>query len=94
MYVIGKIGTGKLILLETPIRNDLKGKHGLSGPAKPHGDLAEKVIFSVPTEKRDSLIHFDVPDLDGVIASNPFQGVPLNRRALAASGLVEAFKKI
>ncbi len=93
MYVIGKTGTGKSTLLETLIRNDMKGESGLA-LLDPHGDLTEKVLASLAPEKKDRVIHFDVPDLDGVIAFNPLQGVPLRRRALAASGLVEAFKKI
>lgn len=93
MYIIGKTGTGKSTLLETLIRQDIESGCGLA-LLDPHGDLAERVLASIPEDKRDNLIYFNVPDHAGVLGFNPLQRVPPEKRALAASGLIDVFKKI
>jgi type IV secretory pathway TraG/TraD family ATPase VirD4 len=92
MYIIGKTGTGKSTLLETLIRQDLKAGHGLA-LLDPHGDLVEKVVASVPPERNSDLIYFNVPDRQKPKGFNPLERVPGSQRALAASHLLEAFKK-
>jgi septin family protein len=55
MYVMGKTGTGKSTLLETLIRQDIEKGEGLA-LLDPHGDLVEKVLRSVPENRRGDLI--------------------------------------
>lgn len=93
MYIVGKTGTGKSTLLETLICQDIAAGRGCA-VVDPHGDLAERVISSVPSERRKDLIYFNVPDTRRPLGFNPLSGVPPRRRALVASGILEAFKKI
>src|SRR5713101_3344328 len=93
MYVIGKTGTGKSTLLETLIRQDLQDGHGLA-LLDPHGDLVERVLARIPDRRKRDLISFDVPDVAHPLGFNPLESVPSAKRALAASGLLEVFKKI
>jgi Type IV secretion-system coupling protein DNA-binding domain len=93
MYLIGKTGTGKSTLLETMICQDMENGQGLA-LVDPHGDLVERVMARVPEHRKDDLIYFDVPDSGKAFGFNPLEGVPPGKRALAASGLLEVFKKL
>lgn len=93
MYVIGKTGTGKSTLLKTLIAQDLQHGEGLA-LFDPHGDLAEEVVELVPVSRRGDLIYLDVPDRSRPWHFNPFAGVPKDKHALAAAGMVEVFKKL
>jgi hypothetical protein len=93
MYVIGKTGTGKSTLLETLIRQDVNADHGLA-LLDPHGDLVERVLAQIPDHRKSDVIAFDVPDAAHPLGFNPLESVPPAKRALAASGLLEVFKKI
>jgi len=93
MYVIGKTGVGKSTLLETLIRHDLKAGHGLA-LLDPHGDLVDRVRAQVPLERQAELIYFNVSDSAHALAFNPLQNVPASRRPLAASGMLNVFKRL
>jgi energy-coupling factor transporter ATP-binding protein EcfA2 len=93
MYLIGKTGTGKSTLLETMIRQDIDSGQGLA-LLDPHGDLIEKVLARIPEHRRDDLIYFNVPDPSRPLGFNPLETLPPLKRPLAASGLLEVFKKI
>ena len=93
MYIVGKTGTGKSTLLETLIRQDIEAGQGLA-LLDPHGDLVEKVLARMPERRKDDLIYFNVPDRTCPLSFNPLERVSPHRRALAASHLLEAFKKI
>jgi hypothetical protein len=93
MYLIGKTGTGKSTLIKTLIRRDIKAGQGLA-LLDPHGDLIERVLTAVPEERKDDLIYFNVPDSSRPLGFNPLESVPPQKRALAATNLVEVFKKI
>jgi hypothetical protein len=93
MYVIGKTGTGKSTLLETLIRQDIKNGEGLA-LLDPHGDLVEKVVKAIPDERKNDLIYFNVADTKSPLGFNPLENIPAEKRSLAASGLLDAFKKI
>jgi Type IV secretion-system coupling protein DNA-binding domain len=93
MYVIGKTGTGKSTLLKTLILQDVKNGEGLA-LLDPHGDLAAEIVSRVPPSRRGDLIYLDVPDRSLSWHFNPFAGVPKERQALAAAGMVETFKKL
>ncbi len=92
-YIIGKTGTGKSTLLETMIRQDIAAGRGLA-VFDPHGDLVERVVACAQEKRRDDLIYFNVPDASRPLGFNPLESVPPEKRALAASGMLEVFKKI
>jgi hypothetical protein len=93
IYIVGKTGTGKSTLLETLMRMDLCAGNGFA-LLDPHGDLVEEVRAAVPAERRDDLVYFNVPDASDVLGFNPLEPTQPAARALVASGLLGAFKKI
>jgi DNA helicase HerA-like ATPase len=93
MYIIGKTGTGKSTLLETLIRQDIASGQGLA-LLDPHGDLVEKVLAYFPEERKEDLIYFNVTDHSQPLGLNPLENITPLKRPLAASGLLEVFKKL
>lgn len=93
LYVVGQTGTGKTTLLQNLIWQDLKNDHGLCF-LDPHGDAVEELVRSFPEERRDDLVYLDVPSASLGLGFNPLEQVPLEQRALAASGIVEAFRNV
>src|SRR5437867_10916546 len=92
-YIIGKTGTGKSTLLENLARQDICAGDGLA-LLDPHGDLVERLLAAVPDPRKTDLIYFNVPDIAHPLGFNPLESVAPERRPLAASGLLEVFKKI
>lgn len=93
MYIIGKTGTGKSSLLETLVRHDVACGQGLA-LFDPHGDLVERVLAAIPDHRKADLIYFNVPDTTQPLGFNPLEHIPPDKRPLAASSLLEVFKKI
>lgn len=93
VYVIGKTGTGKSTLLETLIRHDLGAGNGLA-LLDPHGDLVERVVASIPDDRKPHVTYLDVPNETGAIAFNPLERVPPPLRPRAAGGVLNVFKKL
>lgn len=93
LYVIGQTGTGKSTLLETVALQDLRAGRGLA-VIDPHGDLARRLIARIPEERQADLRYLDATDFSQPYGYNPLRGVRADRVPLAASGLLEAFKKL
>lgn len=93
LYIIGKTGTGKSTLMENLIRQDIENGEGLA-LLDPHGDLVEKVLAEVPERRKGDLIYFNAADSSKPLGFNPLEAVAPEKRALAAAGLLDAFKKI
>lgn len=91
-YAIGKTGTGKTTLLETLIRQDITAGRGVA-LIDPHGDLAERLAAFVPANRREDLRYLNAPDPTQLFGYNPLKRVHRSAIPLAASGLLEAFKK-
>jgi len=92
MYAIGKTGTGKSNLLETLIRQDIAHDRGCA-LIDPHGDLVERIVGAIPDARQSDLRFVNVPDPRQPFGYNPLKRVHSSAIPLAASGLIEAFKK-
>jgi uncharacterized protein DUF87 len=93
MYAIGKTGTGKSSLLETLIRQDIQNYQGMA-LLDPHGDMVEKIMANIPDHRKDDVVYFDITDPTQPLGYNPLKRVAKEKRPLAASGLLEVFKKM
>ena len=92
-YAIGKTGTGKTTLLETIALQDMMRGRGMT-VIDPHGDLAERLVAQIPPWRERDLIYLNAPDLSQPYGYNPLRRVQIDKIPLAASGLMEAFKKL
>lgn len=93
LYVIGQTGTGKSTLLEALMRQDLVNGAGFA-LIDPHGDLAERVVARCPPGRRSGLTYWNVPDPSITVTFNPLAASLPATRILAASGVLEVFKKL
>lgn len=92
-YIIGKTGTGKTTLLETMMLQDVEMGNGFAF-LDPHGDLAEKLNTQIPGDKKENVIYLNVFDQNNRYSFNPLANVSVDKRTLAASGLLDGFKRI
>lgn len=93
LYILGKTGTGKSTLLEALMLSDMRKGSGFA-LLDPHGDLVKRIKSRVPWSRRDDVIDFDVPDASQPYGFNPLGGVPVDKRPLACSGLIQVFKHL
>ncbi len=93
LYISGKTGTGKSSLLLNLMLSDLANGRGFA-LIDPHGDLALSVADTVPRERVNSVVYLDPLDATHAVGFNPLQRVPPRQRAVAAAGIVSAFKNI
>lgn len=93
MYLIGKTGMGKSTILENMIVDDIRAGHGVA-VVDPHGDLAEKIIEYIPSERINDVVYFNPSDINFPIAFNVVEQVEPHLRHLVASGLIGVFQKL
>lgn len=93
IYMIGKSGVGKSTLLENMIIDDLIENRGII-VVDPHGELADKIVESVPDHRINDVIYIDPADRDYPVAFNPLESVDETFKPTVASGFVGIFKKI
>ena len=93
IYVIGKTGTGKSTLLETMALQDIERGKGVA-LVDPHGDLVERVAARIPASRAFDVIYLDASNPHQPFGYNPLRHVREDRIALAASGMLEVFKKM
>src|ERR1051326_7119958 len=93
VYIIGKTGTGKSTLIETMALQDLRHGRGLA-LVDPHGDLVERIVQRMPAARRSDITYFNVPDPTQPFGYNPLRRIRADYIPLAASGMMEVFKKM
>lgn len=93
VYLIGKTGTGKSTLMESMALQDLERGNGFA-LIDPHGDLVERIAARLPLSRRADVIYLDAADPSQPYGYNPLRHVRQDRIALAASGMMEVFKKM
>lgn len=93
MYIIGKTGMGKSTLLENLAIQDIQNGEGVCF-IDPHGGTAETLLSYVPEHRINDVIYFAPFDTDYPVAINVLEDIGKDKRALVASGLMGAFKKV
>jgi len=93
MYIVGKTGMGKTVLLENMAIQDIQKGNGVA-VVDPHGEFAEKMLDFVPSSRINDVIYFNPADIEHPISFNVMEKVDPEYRHLVASGLMGVFKKI
>ncbi len=93
VYVVGKTGMGKTVMLKNMAIQDIQQGKGI-GFVDPHGEAAEELLDSIPSNRVNDVIYFNPADIDYPIAFNIMEKVGVEYRHLVASGLMGVFKKI
>src|ERR1700686_5289963 len=93
VYLVGKSGSGKSTALFNLAMHDIYAGEGVA-VIDPHGDLAEAIIDALPPERTHEVCYLNVADTEFPVGFNPLAGVPPERHALAAAGIVSTFKHL
>ncbi len=93
MYVLGKSGTGKSVLLSNLIVQNIQNGEGVC-VVDPHGELVEEILNLIPDYRAKDVIYFNPADSDFHIGFNVMQLEDLKYKHLVASGLMGIFTKI
>jgi hypothetical protein len=72
VYIVGKTGTGKSVLLENMMTQDMRAGKGIAF-IDPHGDAAEKLLGMVPQERSEDVIYFDPGNMEYPPGLNLFE---------------------
>jgi len=93
MYVIGKTGMGKTVMLQNMAIQDIKNGAGV-GVVDPHGEFAEALLDHIPKERLKDVVYFNPADYEHPMGFNVLENVNFDQRHLVASGLMGVFKKL
>ncbi|HAE36733.1 MAG: hypothetical protein UR85_C0006G0037 [Candidatus Nomurabacteria bacterium GW2011_GWF2_35_66] len=93
MYILGKSGTGKSVLLSNLIVQNIQNGEGVC-VVDPHGELVEEVLHLIPEHRKKDVIYFNPADTEFHIGFNVIQLDDPKYKHLVASGLMGIFTKI
>jgi energy-coupling factor transporter ATP-binding protein EcfA2 len=93
VYIVGKSGSGKSTFLYNLAMGDIHAGEGVA-VIDPHGDLALDILDAIPRSRINDVCYFDVTDTEHPVGFNPATKIAPERRALAAAGIVAAFKHL
>ena len=93
IYVVGKTGTGKSVLLKNMALQDIHAGRGV-GIIDPHGEFVEELIAQIPPERINDVIYFNPVDADYPIGFNVLEVPDTKYKHLVVSDLLGIFTKI
>ena len=93
MYIIGKSGTGKTVLLKNLALQDIQNGHGVC-IVDPHGEFVEEVVDKIPSNRINDVVYFNPADTEYPIGFNVLQVADDKYKHLVASDLMGIFTKI
>jgi CxxC-x17-CxxC domain-containing protein len=93
VYILGKSGTGKSVLMFNMIIQNIQNGEGVC-VVDPHGELVEGVLSAIPPHRVKDVIYFNPADTDFHIGFNVLELVDPKYKHLVASGLMGIFTKI
>jgi hypothetical protein len=93
VYIIGKTGMGKSVLLQNMISSDIQTGKGIA-VIDPHGDLADAVLSLVPRKRSNDVVIVNPSDTEYPISFNILECKIAEQRPLVASGLMSIFTKL
>ncbi len=93
VYIIGKSGTGKSVLLANMIAQDVREGRGVC-VVDPHGDLVEQVLASVPPHRADDVIVFDPADVTRPVGLNMLEYHDEAQKDFAVQEMIAIFYKL
>ena len=93
MYVLGKSGSGKSVLLGNMIVQNIWNGEGVC-VVDPHGELVESILATIPAHRAKDVIYFNPADTDYHVGFNVLQVDDPKYKHLVASGLMGIFTKI
>jgi len=92
MYIIGKTGTGKSVMLTDLILQDIRAGHGVCF-IDPH-DTAEKLLGMIPPERAEDVIYFNPGDTERPMGLNIMEAETEEQMHLITSAIINLMYKL
>ncbi len=93
VYILGKSGTGKSVLMFNMIFQNIQNGEGVC-VVDPHGELVEGVLSAIPPHRMKDVVYFNPADAEHHIGFNVLELIDPQYKHLVASGLMGIFTKI
>lgn len=93
VYVIGRSGVGKSVLLENMAIQDMQNGEGVC-IIDPHGELIEDIIPHIPRERADDVVIFDPSDVERPVGLNMLEYHTPQEKDFAVQEMVAIFYKL
>src|SRR3989338_11559172 len=93
IYIIGKTGVGKSVLLKDMILQDIKEGKGVAA-IDPHGDLVEGILPMIPPERAEDVIYFDPSDTDRPMGLNMLEAKTEEQKHYIVSSIIGLMYKL
>src|SRR6266851_141806 len=93
VYIAGKTGSGKSTLMCNLAMGDILAGEGVAF-IDPHGDSALDLLDAIPRSRINDVCYLDAAETERPVGFNPATRIASERRALAAAGIVAAFKHL
>ncbi len=93
VYILGKSGTGKSVLMFNMIIQNIENGDGVC-MVDPHGENVEAILSAIPPHRMKDVVYFNPADTDHHIGFNVLELIDPKYKHLVASGLMGIFTKI
>ncbi|MFH1713031.1 MAG: type IV secretory system conjugative DNA transfer family protein, partial [Candidatus Jacksonbacteria bacterium] len=93
LYIIGKSGGGKSVLMSNLAIQDVQNGEGVC-MLDPHGDLVESVLENIPKNRVDDVIYFDPSDTERPLGLNMLEYKTEDQMDFAVQEMIAIFYKL
>ncbi|MBI4360096.1 MAG: type IV secretion system DNA-binding domain-containing protein [Candidatus Jacksonbacteria bacterium] len=93
LYVIGRSGSGKSVLISNLAIQDIQNGYGVC-VLDPHGELVESVLENIPKTRVDDVIHFDPSDMERPVGLNMLEFKTEDQKDFAVQEMIAIFYKL
>lgn len=93
VYIIGKTGVGKSVLLQDIAIQDIKAGHGVC-VIDPHGDLIDDIIKYIPPERAEDVIYFDPSDTERPMGLNLLEARGEEQKHFLTTAIINLMYKL
>jgi len=93
LYIIGKSGSGKSVLISNLAIQDIQAGKGVC-VVDPHGDLVETILEHIPAHRADDVIIFNPSDMDRPLGLNMLEAKTVDQKDFAVQEMIGIFYKL
>ena len=93
VYIIGKTGVGKSVLLHDMAIQDIKAGHGVC-VIDPHGDLIDDIVKYIPPERAEDVIYFDPSDAERPMGLNLLEAKTEDQKHFITTSIINLMYKL
>ena len=93
VYIIGKTGVGKSVLLQDMAIQDIRAGHGVC-VIDPHGDLIDNIIKYIPASRAEDVIYFDPSDTERPMGLNLLEARNEDQKHFISTSIINLMYKL